>query len=887
MSFKIVNEDQIPTNKEGSKLHNLRITCSIFYNIFNNMRKANILFLYFITVIFINMTNWNILVNTLPNNFHISLTSESNYSVNFQSIKPLNYQFGNVISNLTIFSKTINKEDSAILTINKSNYDISTSYSNLFDINNQEIFISQNDFALDYIYNNSTLFSQKPININKNSTNNHKIIKCNYFINSPNVTYNWINTQTYIDFEKYSFLTFILKANNPGVFYLNYIFNTNQLNEVKLQAQDYNLENENFIKIWVIENKYSKDDFLVLAKPKEKDYELIIFTLKLENLNDDKFNLILNYYSKISMVSDQYKQINKIGFYKNQFIFAMKKMGLVIFGKSNNQIFPLNPQNSTNINMTSNTVNNSNIIYPSSDENNWVIITSIYNFMISNRMNNQKYLINKTIRIQDNVYSNQSNNVIINELHRKRYMQSNASLANITQTNPNLNQNNNTINNSNLNNTNNDLNNNPNGNGNITVFSTNILDMIINEFTIYVIVENKGLFIINLGNFEVLENFVYENPYLYKLEFYNNIYFGNKYLGIHAENYESSFQEIYIELLIDNEFSPLANKVFTSKDYFGQGKSVSYDDLFTLVLDSRQKRLILIRKGMINSIPFLTYIFDLSSYIKFDMEKTQFLSLFDNQNKKVFYSLHTMDLLIAFNINFIDDIINCIFTEPGLFELKFIQKSEICNENLNSNKAKSYCEKNFKFTVEVVGLPSSDVQQLLTGVIITFSIILIIIIIFVVFKTDGCKNVKYFKIIKSAEIRERLYYDAGQDINIEGNTKREILTHKILIENQVQNKINNVDFIKNSNSNIENLNILSTAKNFRYIFDSDNIKKDPKFLEIRKTNQADGIIQENQSHVANNIQVEKLLNSEDINKKHFDFNDTIKEKFNLNMKKEK
>lgn len=852
------------SKKAGVHNHEKRLDRNEFLQKHN---KNNLSFFLINTMIMIFNTLPS--VNSLiPDNFHISLSENSTYSKNFEKIKPLDYRHGNVISNLTVYVQTINKEDSAILKIEKSNAEISTSASSLYDVNNEDFFVSKNDYLIEYVYPTSTIMSQFQ-DRQVNSTNSEKIIKCNYFVNSPNLSYNWVNVLSYKATARYSFLTFVLKQNGNGVFYLNYKADNNELKEISVNSDNYDLNSDKYIKIWFIEQKFIENDYMILAKEKVNDYELIVFNIRIDDLMKEYLSVSINFYTKIQIKANLYEQINKIGYYKDQFILATKRTGLVILYKSVGQAPPNSNDTSFNITNADN--------YLLSNDPIWTTKTTINNFKSLNRFN-QSYEYSKNDYNNKNLNYQKADEPSTLNYRFKRSLQSNLTINSSLSTN-------NTSNDTDVKNTNSSISMNVAPTNNITLININVLDMTINEFTIYLIIEKKGLFIINLENFQISEEFRYENPHFYKLEFFNNVFLGNKFIGLYAENPDSSSQELYVELLIDEEMNPSANKVFTSQNFFGKGKATSYDDLFTLILNIKEKKIILIRKGMLNSIPFMTHILDISSYIKFELENTEFVSLFDSSNKKVFYSLYNMDLIIPFNITFTDEFINCKFSESGKYEMNFIQKSEICRESINSNKAYSFCERNLKYSIEVVGPPSSDVQQILLGVLIALSIILVGLIIFTVVKTDGCKNIKYFKIIKTAQIRERLYYDAGQDINIEGNKQREILSQRVVMNNQPALKSD--DEIDKNNNNNENLNVMPSARSFRFVFNPEikNVQPNPQIKSLIEDNYAKRELRIERKSERDfedlKTPVSQDIYDENISENVFDFKNSIKERLKI------
>jgi len=814
-------------------------------------------------------------INSLPDNFHVSFTGNSIFSKNFEKITTLNFRYESANSNTTINAQTINKDDSAIFKIEKSNAEILTSVSNMYKVNNDDSIISNNEYIVEYIYPNSSILSQfqNPL-INK--TNSEKTIKCNYFVNSANITYNKINVKSYKATAKYSFLTFVLKQNVNGLFYLEYNSNNNELNEVNVNSNNYDLNSEKFINLWFIEQKFIDNDFIILAKENESDFDLIIFKIRLNDLLEKNLNFDINFYTKIQIKSNLYWQLNKIGYYKDQFIIATKNNGLVVLHKFARQSF--------NNNTFSNLINYDN--YLMNNDSVWTIKTTINNFSFPRRSV-------QSVNIKEEIFSIKINNPTNQEkfsnldFNHKRYLQNNTTL------NMSLNTHN-TSNNTDINKTEVVLNTYPydvpnvQKTGDISIINTNIRDIIINEFSIYLIVENRGLFIINLENLQISEDFFYENSHLYKLEVYCNIFLGNKFIGVYAENPESSSQELFFELLIDGEFNPLANKVFTSPIYTGKGKAATYDDFFTFILNTKEKKLILIRKGMFNYIPFITQILDISNYIKFDLENTDFISLYDSFNKKIIYSLYSLNLIIPLHITFADEFVNCKFSQSGKYDMNFIQRSELCLESINSNRALSFCERKMKYSIEVVGPASKNVQNILTGVLITFSIILIGLIIFFILKTDGCKSLKYFKIIKSAQIRERLYYDAGQDINIEGHKQREILSERIILNNQTTiKKVKETDKLKDTKK--ENINMLQNERNFKFIFNPEikNNELDPQ--QVRKSlvvNEEEYKLKiENKNKIA--LKFFKEDSNEDIkdlckSKNVFNFNEIINKKYSKN-----
>lgn len=721
-------------------------------------------------------------VSSLPANFHIPLTAGSTYSKNFDKLKVFDNNYQSIASNLSIPLQSINFQDSVTLPVHKQNAEIATSYPSLYEITNDEYFITAKDSEFELLYEtNSTILSTKPQITEENKNNTKAAVKCSYTINSPNLSYNWININSILAYAKYSFLNLVLKPDKKGLFYMEYNSESNNLNLINVNSDNYYINNDYFEKLWIIEQKYTSQDFLVLGKKDNSSFsnnitsntrELLVLTMQEITQNSNlQFNIIFNYYSTIQIHIFFYEQINKIGFYENQFILATSHSGIIILHQVD-----LNQINKNNTNIPNNGTNTSNKNSTEVDMK-WTIKTTITNFKNHYTPDNNSYSHTTTADKSGNKTKIFKRNLEINNVSSSLNNISNNSSGNNFDTTKSLN-------NTKTSAENNDQ------NTSAYIYNVNIKDMLVNEKSIYLIVENLGLHIISLDSLLISDNFFYENENLYKLEFYNNIFLGTKYVGVYAENRNNISQEIFLEFIINDEFNPLVNKVFTSSKYIGKGKAAAFDDFFTFILNANEKSFYLIRKAMINKIPFITYNIDLSNIVKFNLNEVEFISLFDSVKNSFFYSLYSKNLIIPLQVLFVSDYMRCKFSQSGNFHLNFIQQTELCNESLNFPNVNSYCEKYSDYIVEIIGPPQNDATAVYTGILAAFAILLIVILTFLCWKTDGCRNLKYFKVKKIAQIRERIYYDPGQSINIEANKNKEILTNKVILENH-QYIINN------------------------------------------------------------------------------------------------
>ena len=131
----------------------------------------------------------------------------------------------------------------------------------LIEINNEEIYISKNDYFIEYIFTNSTIFSKKPLNYEYPDT--QLTVSCKYIVNTPILDYSWINYNSAYLTAKYSYMTFILKKQTQGIFYLEFNKTLNQISEKNAIADNFDLNTYTYDNIWVIEQKYIDQDFLI------------------------------------------------------------------------------------------------------------------------------------------------------------------------------------------------------------------------------------------------------------------------------------------------------------------------------------------------------------------------------------------------------------------------------------------------------------------------------------------------------------------------------------------------------------------------------------------------------------------------------------------------
>ena len=308
--------------------------------------------------------------------------------------------------------------------------------------------------------------------------------------------------------------------------------------------------------------------------------------------------------------------------------------------------------------------------------------------------------------------------------------------------------------------------------------SSNVLDFIINKKTIYCIVENIGLFI-----YKTFDNYSYckilSHKYMNKIFFYYNPFYGNNFIGIQFNNNNTNINEIYFELIINNELYPIINKIIVANNNRTFLPIYSMDFFILNLFDIKSNELFLIRKGMLSSIPFITFKF----YLDLNLKIKSITSLFDYNNKNFSLVFITKDknIIILKSIIFGKHYLNCTFYDDGVFKLNFIQRGEVCSHSLEASNEYNYitCNKIIKYNFHIYKKDLSSVYFALIVCIIIFILFLIVIFFLIIYNTN-CFRKNNLKLIKIKKSKNELYKEEEE---------KELLNQKN--KNNKQNKLNN------------------------------------------------------------------------------------------------
>ena len=220
------------------------------------------------------------------------------------------------------------------------------------------------------------------------------------------------------------------------------------------------------------------------------------------------------------------------------------------------------------------------------------------------------------------------------------------------------------------------------------------------ENTIYALEKKKGLIIFNKRDSYIINKLQFLDAF--KIDYFLNPFTGYKFIGIYFNNNDDYFRDFFIELLVNNENSPLINKVllFPKYEKFSIDQILTFDYFFTYIYDKTNKYIIMIKRGSINKIPFVSY--------KISFEKNKNIpeiifpiSIKDNKMEIGFFEKNDFYIIEG---NFIESKLTCNFTKKGFYIIVFSQNSDFCNNFFNYGNDKQkliYCVNAFSNTFYV------------------------------------------------------------------------------------------------------------------------------------------------------------------------------------------
>ncbi len=384
------------------------------------------------------------------------------------------------------------------------------------------------------------------------------------------------------------------------------------------------------------------------------------------------------------------------------------------------------------------------------------------------------------------------------------------------------------------------------------------------SYTLYALEYNTSLIIFSLSDGSIINRIILSG--MIAIDKFKNVFNNFVFLGIFLNN--SNSDEFFIELFINNETYPTINKVlcykFMDVHYnFTDNYYITIDNYFTYFLDINNNNIIAIRRGLINSIDFISFIFPIeninlinkNSIIVAYQNESSFLSNFGVYNK-INKTFILFDRIKYYNTSFNYS----LNLNKGYYTILLNHSSEVCP---GYNNSKYLCNIISFYNFRLVGNSHKKISILCIFLIIFFLILIFALVAFDVY-LDKVKKV-----------------DNGMKIKTKVNKNDKKLLY-----------INNNEYNNKNNKNIESKEFLDKKK---------KNKRNKIFKEIiEKVSETDELISRNSHHedlksndsirtysTNNNLKMESnFLNGQgiykiNVNKKNDDLHNNLSKKEDL------
>ena len=406
------------------------------------------------------------------------------------------------------------------------------------------------------------------------------------------------------------------------------------------------------------------------------------------------------------------------------------------------------------------------------------------------------------------------------------------------------------------------------------------------SYTLYALEYNTSLIIFNLTDGNIINRIILKG--MIAIDKFKNIFNNFNFLGIFLNN--SKTDEFFIELLINNETYPTINKIlcykFIDVHYnFTNNYYITIDNYFTYFLDKNNNNIIAIRRGLINSIDFISFIFPIedinlinkNSIIVAYQNESSFLSnfgVYDKINKT----------FILFNrIKYYNNSFNySLNLKKGYYTILLNHISEICP---GYNNSKYLCNIISFYNFRYVGNSHKRISILCIVLIIIFLIVIFALIGFDIY-LDKIKKVDNGLRIKTNINKndKKLLYISNNQYNNKNNKNietKEFLKKKKKKRNKIIREIiekvsENDELISKNSSNHEDLKSNDSLRSYNT---NNNLKMESNLLNNQRVYKININKKNNQSDFHNNISKKddfshnflnnemKSFNIEEINKK--------------------
>ena len=323
------------------------------------------------------------------------------------------------------------------------------------------------------------------------------------------------------------------------------------------------------------------------------------------------------------------------------------------------------------------------------------------------------------------------------------------------------------------------------------------ISFIILNNTIYAIEDEIGLIIFNKTSPSVYHR-KYNFEKAVKIDYFKNPFTGFEFIGLYLNNTNNIYSDFFIEFILTNEFKPKINKAFL---YPGLKKPtinqvITFDYFFTYIHDMTNNQIIMIKRGSLNRIPFVSYKISINNRtnvaIKIGEIIPSYIFPIFIENNNIVIGFLENGFFYRIEGEFIASNLTCFFDYDSLHQIIFFQYNDICyNYNLTQE---NYCRNILVYNFNVLKIRDKHVKR---NIFIAFFIFLGVSIIIIFFLIKYKKRIKEGKMNINPQFKknDRKYlYETVNDINNKNNKKNQNVGEFGKENELLMNDINNNNF---------------------------------------------------------------------------------------------
>lgn len=267
-------------------------------------------------------------------------------------------------------------------------------------------------------------------------------------------------------------------------------------------------------------------------------------------------------------------------------------------------------------------------------------------------------------------------------------------------------------------------------------------DLDLYRFCVYIIAQDSGLSIIDLRTLTLSSGLIRHPSFISMSLFYRitDANVSTLFIGIEVENDpEKGIPEFFVELVVrENLLTPTINKIFMSENRIMlQGAHTNSDGL-TSLLDTIGRRLIVIQRGIPNTINLPLYQILIDTELKgTNPELSQILPIYlpDSYKQDTFLLTTNYKSYLFYNLKALSFDYSCKFTSE--YDYILLQNTfSLCGTKLDSA-----CKIESTTLLEVRGFIHSNIIPLIV-ITVVVTLLIIIAIALILYKRGYCLKVK-------------------------------------------------------------------------------------------------------------------------------------------------